>query len=84
MFTIKHENITHSNRVVVPNNVKIGTISPSHHLSHFEYTEKKPIVEVSNNNGLKIVKRPINTSNWYVHAIRHLRNLCLLSSNGMV
>ena len=35
-------------------NVKIGTISPSNHLNHFEHIEKKPIVEVSNNNELKL------------------------------
>ena len=38
--TWKH--YAYSNCVVVPNNVKIGTISPSHHLNHFlTYWEKK-------------------------------------------
>ena len=76
--TWKH--YAYSNCVVVPNNIKIGTISPSHHLNHFEHIEKKPIVEVSNKNGLKL-----NISSFQmVHDIGNLMNLCVLSSNGTV
>ena len=45
--------------------VKVGTVSPIRHLDHLEHTKKKPIVEASNNNGLKLAKCLISTSKLY-------------------
>ena len=40
----------------MPNILKIGTISPTCHLDHLEYTKQKTIVDASNNNGLELAK----------------------------
>ena len=63
MPTIKHESITNNfNYVAILNIIKIGTIPLSCHLDHFEHCVKKPIVEVSNKNGLKLTKCSVRTS----------------------
>ena len=66
MSIIKHESIMHIPiALLVSNIIKFGTISPTHHLDYFEHDGQKPIVEASNNNGLKLAKYLINTSGVY-------------------
>ena len=80
MSIIKHEIITHIPIVLaVPNIIKFRTISPSCHLEH---TEKKPIVEASNNNGLKLAKHLKALSNNTLYTTFNEPICIVLQHNG--